>query len=122
MATAQDALTGYRRKVEEIRQVHEEIRQVQDEAEKTREDIGAHFHLEAFALAELAARLAATTHSGLEEGAAVLDALVRENVQLREQLDRLKSRLATDDEQDDDADDHFFGTHLREAWSILRPK
>ena len=118
--TVQDALTGFRLTIEEVRQV-------QGEAEQARENIRAHFTGEADALAEVAARLAATTHSGLEQSAAVLDALVRENAQLSRELENLKSCLtvsspATTDDEDDAADDHFFGTHLREAWSLLRHK
>jgi len=117
MATVQEALTGFRRGIEEVRQV-------QDEAEKARENIRAHFPGEAVELAEVAARLAATTFSGLERNANVLDALVRENAQLRKQLGLLVACPfpAEDEPGDDYADDHFFGTHLREAWALLRHK
>ena len=124
MATVQEALAGYRRKIEEIRLI-------QDEAEEARENMRARSTEDAQteALAEIAARLAAATCSGLEEAAVVFDALVRDNKHLNEQIDQLRSRgagaapsPATDDYEDDDADDHFFGTHLREAWAILRRK
>ena len=123
MATVQEALAGYRRKIEEIRLI-------QDEAEEARRSIRSRSTEDAQteALAEIAARLAAATRSGLEEAAVVFDALVRDNKHLNEQIDQLRSRGAgaapspTDDYEDDDADDHFFGTHLREAWAILRRK
>jgi chromosome segregation ATPase len=123
MATVQEALTGYRRKIDEIRQI-------QSEAEEAHENIRTHAsHEEAYteALAQVAARLATETHSGLERSAVVFDALVRENKDLKDQIDRLKShRVAatptTVDDEDDDADDHFFGTHLREVWAFLRHK
>lgn len=114
--TVQQALTGFHREVEDSRKLESAVNQA-------RQDIVEHGDPNVL-LAQMAADIAAQIRSSLEQNVTVLDELVRQNHLLRKKIHLLlqgRQDVTDVDEADEpEDDDRWFGTHIKEALSILR--